>query len=617
MAKKYINKNIDLDETVADSAFTGLDQKEQPLRSRVFWVLLLLTLLFAVAVGIRLIGMGVVDYSHYSTLARENADEMTPITAPRGIITDRFGATLAENQPVSSAYLDVADMIKNGEQDQVFSAAENILGMTGDQLASEISSTNLEQGSEILLLRNVSREQLIALQSLDLSSIKIQNDYERLYPKDAEAFSTVVGYVGQTSSNDQIQGLAGLESYYNNILTGVNGDTMTPRNAEGQIKGPQTIVPPQPGENVTTTIDGPFQDYFYNRMLSGLQGLNRTNGVGLAIDPRNGQVLAMLSFPTYDPNDVAASLNDPNQPLFNRAVGGQYSPGSTIKPLDATAVLSEGTISPTRQVLSVGYMYVPNPYDPSKPTKFMDWQPQGFVDLYSALARSSDVYFYVAVGGSPERTTPLLNDPSDYGVTGIGPESLYQWWQKFGLGKPTGIDLPGEAKGLLPNPADPQKSIGGPWLLGDTYNVAIGQGNLQVTPLQLMDYIETVANSGVSYQPHLLLNATPTKTLDLSSLAPEFAQVQQGMDDGVSKPYGTSYDLHTLPFTVAAKTGSAQTNNNTRVNAVFVGYAPAINPQIEVMVLIENGYESILNAVPIAKDVLAWYYENRISKESN
>jgi penicillin-binding protein 2 len=569
--------------------------------------------LFAVAVSVRLVVMGTLDYSHYSSLAKQNANETTPIVAPRGLITDRFGTPLAENQPVFSAYLDVADMIKNGEQDQVFNAAENILGISGSQLTSEISSTDLEKGSQILLLRNVSREQLISLQSLNLSAIKVENDYERLYPNDPQAFSTVVGYVGQTSSNDQIQGLAGLESYYDSDLRGVDGETVTPRDATGKIEGPQTIISPQPGQNVTTTIDGPFQEYFYNRMLSGLQGLNRTNGVGVAIDPRNGQVLAMVSFPTYDPNNVAASLNDPNQPLFNRAVGGQYSPGSTIKPLDAVAVLQAGNISPTRQVMSVGYMYVPNPYDSSNPTKFMDWQPQGFVDLYSALARSSDVYFYVTVGGSPNRTTPLLNDPSDYGITGIGPTSLNQWWQTFGLGKPTGIDMPGEASGFLPNPTEFQKTTGKPWLLGDTYNVAIGQGDLQLTPIQLVDYIESVANSGIAYKPHMLLDTASTELFDLSSFAPEFAQVQQGMDDGVSKPYGTSYDLHTLPFSVAAKTGSAQTNGNTRVNAIFIGYAPATNPQIEVMVLIENGYESILNAVPIAKDVLSWYYQNRIA----
>jgi penicillin-binding protein 2 len=493
-------------------------------------------------------------------------------------------------------------MIKNGEQDQVLAAAQNVLNISNDQLASEIAATNLEQGSQILLMRDVSREQVIALQSLNLSSIELQNDYQRYYPNEAQAFSTVVGYVGQTSDSNQAKGLAGLEKYYDSTLRGIDGETITPRNAQGQLKGSEVIDPPQSGQNVTTTIDGPFQQYFYDRMLSGLQKLNRTGGVGLAIDPRNGQVLAMVSFPTFDPNNVAASLNDPNEPLFNRAVSGQYSPGSTIKPLDATAVLKEGVITTTKQILSIGYITLPNPYNPSHPNKFLDWQPQGWVDIYSALARSSDVYFYEVCGGF--ETQP-----------GIGITKLEQYWNLFGLGKPTGINLPGEASGFIPDPSNYQKTNGRPWTIGDTYNAAIGQGDLQVTPIQLLDYISAIANNGPSYKPSLLLSATPTPDFDLSYLSPQFTEVRKGMGDAVSKPYGTAYLLNTLPFQVAAKTGSAQTNNNTKVNALFVGYAPANAPQVEILVLIENGYESILNAVPIAKDVMAWYYQNRISKQ--
>ncbi len=601
MAKRYLNNDIGLDETVADSAFSGLDHKEQPLKSRIFWVVLLLTIAITAAMAARLIVMGTMDYSHYSALAQDNANQVRPIPAPRGVITDRFGTPLVENQPIFSAYLDVTSMIKNGEQDKVFSAANSILNIDPSKLAAEIASTNLEQGSEILLMRNVSREQLISLQSLNLSSISVQNDYQRLYPNNPQAFASVVGYVGQTSDNSEVRGLSGLENYYDSTLRGTDGQVITPRNAYGQLDGSQIIDQPQSGNNITTTIDGPFQEYFYNRMLSGLQQLNRTKGVGLAINPTNGQILAMVSFPSFDPSNVAASLNNPDQPLFNRAVSGQYSPGSTIKPLDATAIMKEGVIDPTKQILSIGYIDIPNPYDPSHPSRFLDWQPQGWVDLYSALARSSDVYFYEVVGGYQNQQ-------------GLGINKLEQYWKMFGLGEPTGIDLPGEADGFLPNPTEFQQRTGQPWLVGDTYNVAIGQGDLQLTPLQLVDYIAAIANNGPVYQPHLLLDTSTPVLFDLSNLSPQFAEVRQGMEDAVSKPYGTAYLLHTLPFQIAAKTGSAQTNNNTKVNALFVGYAPAKNPQVEVLVLIENAHESILNAVPIAKDVLSWYYQNRLAK---
>jgi penicillin-binding protein 2 len=310
-------------------------------------------------------------------------------------------------------------------------------------------------------------------------------------------------------------------------------------------------------------------------------------------------------------------------------VNGFYNPGSTIKPLDAVAALTEGVIDSTREIYSPGYIMVPDPYNSSTPTKYMDWQPQGFVDLSSALAQSSDVYFYVVGGGSPARTSPLLNDASDYGIAGLGPTKLFAWWQKFGLGKPTGIDMPNEAAGFLPTPAWWQGKTGKPWLQGDTYNVSIGQGSLLLTPLQLLDYISAIANGGTVWRPFLNASSTSAVNEDLTSLLPAIRQVQAGMRATVATPRGTAYTMHDLPFSACAKTGSAQVENNTQENALFVGYAPCSpsqllsdntssrdkswegKPQIAILVLIENSKQGSLNAVPIAKDVLNWYYENR------
>lgn len=257
---------------------------------------------------------------------------------------------------------------------------------------------------------------------------------------------------------------------------------------------------------------------------------------------------------------------------------------------------------------------MPNPYNPASPSKHLDWQYQGSVNLTSALAQSSDVYFYIVGGGSPAKSTPLLNDPSDYGISGLGIDRLHTWWQKFGFGTSTGIDLPSESIGFLPTPAWKQKHSGTPWLLGDTYNVSIGQGDLLVTPIQLIDYIGAIANGGDIYRPFLNASSTPVVAEDLTSLAAEIKQVQEGMKAGVTSPKGTSYTLHNLPFSVCAKTGSAQVENNTQENALFVGYAPCDNPQIAILILIENSRAGSLNAVPVAGDVLNWYYENRIKK---
>ncbi len=301
--------------------------------------------------------------------------------------------------------------------------------------------------------------------------------------------------------------------------------------------------------------------------------------------------------------------------MFDRAVSGLYSPGSTIKPLVAVGALTEGTLDPLHQIYSPGYLDVPNPYDPAHPSRFLDWQPQGWVDLFSALARSSDVYFYQVGGG--------FGDQQGLGIT-----RLKQWWEKFGLNIKTGIDLPNENSGFLPDPQWKEKVKGQPWRLGDTFNVSIGQGDLTITPIELLNYVSAIANGGKLYVPRIMkdikdpqgnvvLESTSTVTRDLSSeIGKALPLVQQGMRDAVTKPYGTAYMLHDLPIEVAAKTGSAQVENNAKTNALFVGYAPYNDPQVAIVILVEDAKEGSLNVVPVARDFFLWYYQNRWHKNT-
>ncbi|MFZ2253128.1 MAG: penicillin-binding transpeptidase domain-containing protein, partial [Minisyncoccia bacterium] len=325
--------------------------------------------------------------------------------------------------------------------------------------------------------------------------------------------------------------------------------------------------------------------------------------VGIAIDPRNGEVLALVSVPGFDANNVVGFLNQPNQPFFNRAIAGLYAPGSTIKPLVAAAALNENIIDTKKEIFSAGYIEIPNPYHPEQPSIFLDWKANGWVDFYSAIARSCNIYFYALGGG--------LED-----VKGLGISKLRDYWQRFGLGSKTDIDLVGEKDGVLPAPSSN-------WRLGDTYNVSIGQGDLLVTPLQLVNYITAIANGGRIYEPRIA-RTEPKIIRDLGYLKTDFFEVEKGMIDATQKPYGTAYLLNDLPLVVAAKTGTAQVNFNTKVNALFVGYGPvypvrnyisngAPDPRIAVLVLIENAREGSLNVVPIAKDVFRWYYENRLN----
>ena len=295
-------------------------------------------------------------------------------------------------------------------------------------------------------------------------------------------------------------------------------------------------------------------------------------------------------------------------------MSGVYTPGSTVKPMVALAALNEHVIDPKKQIFSAGYIEIPNPYFPDKPSRFLDWKAHGWVDLRSAIARSSNVYFY-EVGGGFEN------------IKGLGVDKLKEYWQKFGFGEKTGIDLDSESVGFLPDPEEKEIRTKDIWRLGDTYNVSIGQGDFQVTPIQLINYISAFANDGKYFKPFVLKKVTgedgavleerqPENVRDFSDLSSYLKEVQEGMKDAVRQPYGTAHLLAELSVSVAGKTGSSQVENNTRTNAFFVAYAPADNPQIAILVLIENAKEGSLNAVPIGKDVIDWYYWNRLVKNT-
>ncbi len=554
------------------------------------------------------------------------------------MIYDASGTILADNKAAFAAVLDAQTFLKDqADQPATLAALQTVLNITPDQLLAMLQQASAnDYATPIVLAENLDQKQLVNLQALSAPAIKIQGDFERMYP-DGPIFSSIIGYTGRIGADDlkanpaltnqDFIGKTGLEAFYDQSLRGIPSVTVTYKNAAGGILRQEQHSSAQIGAPLTLTIDGAFQKYFYNRFAAGLRSLGRTTGVGIALDPQTGKVLSLINFPGFDNNvftqtgqpgqsaAIANLLTSSEKPLFDRAVNGFYNPGSTIKPLDGVAALHDGVIDSTREIFSPGYLMVPNQYNSSTPTKYMDWQYQGHVDLSSALAQSSDVYFYIVAGGSPAMNagTPL-NDESDYGINGIGISALHNWWQTFGLGKPTGIDLPNESAGFLPTPDWKKSKTGTPWLLGDTYNVAIGQGSLLLTPLQLINYIAAIGNGGTIYRPYLNASSTPAVNENLAQYAAEIQQVQQGMRAAVATPRGTAYTMHDLPFDVCAKTGSAQVVNNTQENALFVGYAPCDHPQIALLLLIENSKQGSLNAVPIAKDVMNWYYQNRMKQ---
>jgi penicillin-binding protein 2 len=627
--------DIPFEDSLNDDWGHDLDMVEVPLGTRPVVVLGVIIACITFVILGRVIYLNWTGGSYYAARAIDNATAAQATPAPRGIIYDAEGDPLVQNKAVFDAVLDAHLFISNPLlQSSTIAEVQNILGVSSSTVWSLLNQSAAQDFSTpVVLAQNINQSELVNLQALGASStIKIQSDFERYYPN-GPIFSSVVGYVGRVSkadlannsnltANDFI-GKMGIEEEYDTILQGTPGVDIKFTDAYGKVLGQEQRSASTIGGSVHLTIDGGLQTEMYNAIQNELTILGRQVGVGLAINPQTGAVLSLVNVPGFDNNafenpasssaEIQNYLTSPDKPLFNRILSGQYQPGSTIKPLDGVAALKEGVITPDRQLYSPGYLMVPDPYNSSTPTRYADWEPHGYVNLAAALAQSSDVYFYIVGGGSPQYTTPPINNPVDYGINGLGPAKLYDWWTTFGLGKPTGIDLPGEAAGFLPTPAWWSTVSSRPWSLGDTYNISIGQGSLAVTPIQLLSYIDAIANGGTVYQPFLNASSTPHVNEDLTYLLPQIQQVQQGMLAAVADPRGTAYTMDGLPAQACAKTGSAQVKNNQEENALFVGYFPCTNPQIALLILIENSKQGSLNAVPIAKNVFDWYYNNRMA----
>lgn len=593
-------KSILFDEVVSDSVSGESGHvKERPIKDLVFYSVAAGFFLVALVMAGRIAFLGFMKKDLYAARAASNSNVEAPVRAPRGIILDRFGEPLVENKPTFSVYLHIAEMIRNGNEDRVFQAVEDVLGIPRGDLVEMIRHVNIEETDTVLVASDITRDEIMALRSADLPSLQVEDDHSRYYIH--PAFSHLIGYVGQSSEDAEVRGRAGLEAAYEDVLHGTDGRKIYHRNAQGELQGMAVIEKPVQGGTLETTIDGEFQKYFYDQFKAGLDRLGRTSGVAIAMDPRNGEVLALMSFPEYDANDIRSALLAPNEPLFNRAVSGVYNPASTIKLMHAAVALKEGVVTPSTNIYSAGYIELPNPYHPENPSRFVDWKAHGWVDVYSAIARSSNIYFYESIGGFEN-------------IRGVGIARLREYWQRFGFEKKTGIDLPGEGIGFLPSAEEKEERTGNPWRIGDTYNISIGQGDLRITPLELISAVSAIVHGGQAYVPHIKKTGASEILYDMSDLAPQFAIVREGMEDAVSETYGTAHLLNTIPARVLGKTGSAQVSNKTKTNALFVGAMPAEDPQIVILILIEDAVQGSSNTLPTARDALQWYYDNRIKE---
>jgi penicillin-binding protein 2 len=379
---------------------------------------------------------------------------------------------------------------------------------------------------------------------------------------------------------------------------------------------------PKPGQAIELNLDNGLQIELYNALKSRNKNVK---AAAVALNPKTGEVLAFLSLPGFDGNafargisskDYQALLSDPNLPLFNRVIAGTYPPGSTVKPMVAAAALNEKVVTAKTIIVDRGVLVIPHQYDPSISYNFVGWKRDGLgpMDIKSAIAQSSDIYFYVVGGGHPSSQ-----------VKGLGPDKLADYYRKFNLGQTTGIDLQGEKSGVVADPnwkanyyEDDQ--ILGQWYLGDTYHISIGQGDMLTTPLQVAQFTAIIANNGVGMKPKILKKILGGKDFQPEVSVQKFLSddilhlVQEGMRETVLS--GSGRQLNTLSITAAGKTGTSQFDGSDpkRTHAWFTAYAPYEDPKIVITVLVEAGGEGHAVAVPVVKQALEWWAENRGNK---
>lgn len=509
-------------------------------------------------------------------LADGNRIQVKIINATRGVIFDRNGLVLAANSP----------------------------------------AFRLVDGGKTKL---ISREEALELEvKEDPRFSKLEIDNVRTYAKE-DKLAHVLGYVGEISQpqldddnfreyrlGDRV-GKIGIEKEYEKFLRGVNGGEVIEVDSRGKKIRTLRRSAPRAGHNIYLTIDASLQVRLYDLLAETIARVGSCCGAAVALNPKTGEVLALVSIPSFNPNiftrqgsdsELDEIFSNPASPILNRVIAGTYPPGSTYKIISSLAALSSGKITSQTQFIDNGVLYL-------GAFKFTNWyftqygKTEGSVNLVKALKRSNDTFFYEA-------------------GRIIGEEQLSDWSKKLKLGERMGIDLPGEEKGLVPTGEWKQKTFGEVWYPGDTLHMAIGQGFVLTTPLQILGITSFIAANGELYKPHLLSRVMAgerkvseyKKEVLVKTLAKEadLKVIQEGLAE-VPKTGGTAWPFFTFPIKTAGKTGTSEYGDpKGRTHAWYTAYAPADDPKIAMTVLVEGGGEGSSVAAPIVKEIFRWYF---------
>ncbi len=603
------------------------------------WLLIVLFACFFVIFS-RMFFLQIIKGPQFRELSDNNRIRKQTILAPRGIIQDRNGEVLAQNTASFNLVAIPFDLPKE-KLDEQLEKVSSVFGLDATELRQKLKNVSKNSLEPIIVKQDIPVEQSILFETRasEFVGFSVQKIPIRDY-LDPEVFSHVLGYTGLVGPDDlntldknkydsvDFIGKSGIEMQYEQYLHGTNGQNLVEVDATGKLLSVLGDNNPLPGDSLVLNIDKELQKLLYQELKGSVSSTNKAAAV--AINPKNGQVLALVSLPGFDNNKFAHGikkddynqlLSDKSLPLFNRAIAGTYPPGSTVKPMVGAAALQENIVTESTKIQDRGVLVIPNQFNPSISYNFYGWKRDGLgaMDVRSAIAQSSDIYFYTVAGGHPNSS-----------IKGLGAEKLASYYRKFNLGKTTGIDLQGEKSGLV---ADPNwkglyfknDAILSKWYLGDTYHIGIGQGDMLATPLQVAEWTSIIANNGVGFKPKILNRVIDGKGKTVFETNPEVLVnrfidpknlkiVQEGMRETVTS--GSGRQLSTLPVSAAGKTGTSQFDgaDPSRTHAWFTAYAPFEDPQIVVTVLVEAGGEGHIAAVPVVKKALQWWAQNRYNK---
>jgi len=617
-------EEIFLDAKVLDSE-EKKDKLEKPIESRNFFFLFFLIIIGLILLWVKIGYLQIIKGEYYSQLAQKNSSKTDWQPAPRGIIYDHKNRPLVYNFSQFNLVIDLLDFKNNSldQQNEIINRLSEIINQSPEKILEKIKTQ--EDKPIITISKNLSQDKILLLENfIDIwPGVKLQQIIKRKYI-DGVDFSHILGYVGLIGPSElkdypeyylnEYVGRSGLEQSYEKILHGKPGQEIWQVNALGRRLKKINTQKPIPGLSLVLWIDSTLQKKLTETLERILKKIHKTKAAAIALDPRNGAILALVSLPNFDNNLLTQGLSQeeyqklsthPSQPFLNRAISGLYPPGSTIKPLLGAAGLQEEIINPYSTIDCQGELRIPNQYNPKIVYRFLDWKKHGPTNLIKAIAESCDVYFYRLAGGYGQQN-------------GLGVKKIKKYLKLFGLGEKTGIDLPNEKNGLIPDPEWKKQTKKEKWYIGDTYHLGIGQGDLLVTPLQIAVATSVIANEGTLYQPQLVKKIINSQKETIEEKKPKIIRknfvkkeylkiIKKGMRETVLS--GSARSLRSLSIPVAGKTGTAQFGPKKETHAWFTCFAPYPNPEIVLTILIEEGGEGSFTAVPVAKEVLEWYFK--------